>query len=181
MSENLLEAKQKQRQSLLAARKLKENNPQGFAEQFMKLAKDLEVKSIGCYLSFGHEPDTSQLIELAEESGIKVYCPNTKNDRDLEFVRWSENQSRSELGFDVPVGDVYNGTLDLVVVPALAVDPNGFRLGRGGGYFDKYLANFKGPSVALVFDGELVSTLPLEQHDIAVHYTITPTQTIKHQ
>lgn len=169
------------RQSLLATRKLEENKPESFAEQFINLAKSLGVKSIGCYLSFGSEPDTSRLIELAEQSGIKVYCPNTKNERELEFIRWSAKQFRTELGFDVPVGDVYTGSLDLVVVPALAVDSNGFRLGRGGGYFDKYLAKFQGLSVALVFDSEVINSLPLEQHDKAVHYTITPTQTIKHQ
>ncbi|PSK58900.1 5-formyltetrahydrofolate cyclo-ligase [Micromonospora sp. MH33] len=65
---------------------------------------------------------------------------------------------------------------DLVVVPALAVDRRGYRLGRGGGSYDRALARVPAtvPTVALLHDGELVEVVPAQPHDRPVRFVITP-------
>jgi 5-formyltetrahydrofolate cyclo-ligase len=61
-----------------------------------------------------------------------------------------------------------------VVVPALAVDRAGHRLGRGGGFYDRALAAVEIPTVAVVFDDELMDELPVEPHDVPVGAVLTP-------
>jgi 5-formyltetrahydrofolate cyclo-ligase len=61
-----------------------------------------------------------------------------------------------------------------VLVPALAVDRHGNRLGRGGGSYDRALARATGLTVAVLYDGELVDLLPVEPHDVPVNAVVTP-------
>lgn len=63
---------------------------------------------------------------------------------------------------------------DLVLVPAVAVDRHGARLGRGGGCYDRALARTTARTVALLHDGELLDTLPIEPHDVRVGWVVTP-------
>jgi 5-formyltetrahydrofolate cyclo-ligase len=63
---------------------------------------------------------------------------------------------------------------DVVLVPALAVDAAGHRLGRGGGSYDRALAGVEAPVVALLHDGELLAAVPVEVHDVAVTAVATP-------
>jgi 5-formyltetrahydrofolate cyclo-ligase len=65
-------------------------------------------------------------------------------------------------------------TCDVVVVPALAVDRDGHRLGRGGGSYDRALPGAQGLVVALLHDGELLDAVPTDPHDVAVHAVATP-------
>jgi 5-formyltetrahydrofolate cyclo-ligase len=62
----------------------------------------------------------------------------------------------------------------VVLVPALAVDRRGRRLGRGGGYYDRTLASLAGPAYAVVYDDEVVEEVPVEPHDVAVAGALTP-------
>ncbi|GAE30728.1 5-formyltetrahydrofolate cyclo-ligase [Halalkalibacter hemicellulosilyticus] len=63
--------------------------------------------------------------------------------------------------------------IDLVVVPGVAFDQNGFRIGYGGGFYDRYLANYKGQTVALATEVQIQPELPVEPHDRPVDYVIT--------
>lgn len=179
MTQNPVEAKRLLRKTLLAKRAIGVKDPSAFTKQLLTLTASLHVKRIGCYLSFGFEPDTQEFIARAEQTGVEVYCPKL-DDTQMEFVRWSKNTRKTNLGFEEPSGDSYLGELELVVIPALAVDEAGFRIGRGGGYFDRYLESFAGIKVAVVFDSEVLNALPVESHDVPVNYTVTPTRTIKH-
>ncbi len=69
---------------------------------------------------------------------------------------------------------------DLVLVPALAVDRAGRRLGRGGGSYDRALPRARGLVVAVLHDGELVEQLPAEPHDVAVRAVVTPSGGLMH-
>lgn len=64
--------------------------------------------------------------------------------------------------------------VDVVLVPALAVDRHGVRLGRGGGSYDRALARTNARTIALLHDDELVDTLPCEPHDVRVGWVVTP-------
>ena len=70
-----------------------------------------------------------------------------------------------------PVADWREG---LILVPGLAFDIRGMRLGRGGGFYDRLLENFAGTKVGICFEGQLLDAVPAEPHDIAVDYLVTP-------
>ena len=91
--------------------------------------------------------------------------PVLLGDRDLDWRRVGE---RELLGTDAVAA------CDVLLVPALAVDRAGVRLGRGGGSYDRALRRARGLVVALLHDGELVDVLPAEPHDVAVHVAALP-------
>jgi 5-formyltetrahydrofolate cyclo-ligase len=102
---------------------------------------------------------------------MRVLVPHTLPDRDLDWREWSPSGAGPLLG----AGAV--GAAGLIVVPALAVACDGTRLGRGGGSYDRGLPR-RAPHAAiwaLLFDDELVDTLPRAAWDVAVHGVVTPT------
>jgi 5-formyltetrahydrofolate cyclo-ligase len=66
--------------------------------------------------------------------------------------------------------------LDLALVPGLAFDARGHRLGRGKGFYDRLLAGFPGRTVGVAFDFQVVAQVPVEPHDIALNAVVTPTR-----
>ena len=117
---------------------------------------------VAAYSSFGTEPPTAALLDrLSAEVLLPVLLP----DRDLD---WSAGGP--------PLGPGAVASCELVVVPALAVDRRGVRLGRGGGSYDRALARVPAGvlTVALLHDGELVEELPAEPHDVPVQAVVTP-------
>lgn len=119
---------------------------------------------VASYASFGTEPDTGGL--LAPGQLLPVLLP----DGDLDWTVYDGVLPAA--GPHLGVAAVAD--CDVVLVPALAVDRRGVRLGRGGGSFDRALARARGLLVALLHDGELVAELPAEPHDVAVHAVATP-------
>jgi len=176
MGMNVSEAKQSLRSEILSRRKSTTNAEEIFAKKLLDLCQQIGAKSVGCYLSFGTEPATGAFIEIAMASGIQIACPRTKDNGSMVFALLEDRTNTSNLGCMEPTGQEV-AELDLIVVPALAVNNEGERLGRGAGYFDRYLESFKGKSVALVFDSEIIDSLPVESHDKPVDYLITPTKT----
>ena len=114
---------------------------------------------LAAYASFGTEPDTSGLVTA--DTLLPVLLP----DRDLDWVR---------AGGGDPLGVDALAVCDVVLVPALAVDRRGVRLGRGGGSYDRALPRARGLVVALLHEGELVDELPEEPHDARVHAVALP-------
>jgi 5-formyltetrahydrofolate cyclo-ligase len=148
-----------------------------YKHALLKLCKQLEAKKVGCYISFGTEPRTSDFIE--EAGGIEIFVPKVLDSNEMVFVPYSSNQTKNKLGFSEPAEvKGVEAKLDLIVLPALAINHHGFRLGRGGGYFDKYLEHFQGVTVALIFDEEVLDHLPMEEHDRKVMFAITPTKVL---
>jgi 5-formyltetrahydrofolate cyclo-ligase len=176
MGMNVSEAKQSLRISILSKRKETPNHSEVFAQRILELCQNIGAKTVGCYLSFGTEPDTREFIEKAKASGIEIACPKILDDGSMIFAKYQGETSMSKLGFEEPNGEVISD-LDLVVVPALAVNNRGERLGRGAGYFDRFLESYRGITVALVFDSEILDTLPVEPHDRPVDYLISPSDT----
>jgi 5-formyltetrahydrofolate cyclo-ligase len=85
-------------------------------------------------------------------------------------------------GFSEPPHDAPEAkNLDVVIVPALAIDPSGHRIGYGAGYYDRTLPRYCPPaiSVAVAFDWQLVSEVPFTEHDVRVHWIVTDARTIE--
>ncbi len=130
----------------------------------------------------GRAPDGAvPLLDAARALGHRVLLPVTVGDAPLD---WAEYRDPGDLvpgpfGLVEPAGERLGphvvGEADVVVVPALAADRSGTRLGRGGGHYDRSLPLAAGARlIALVYDDELVDPLPVEPHDVRVHAVWRP-------
>ncbi len=135
---------------------------------------------VACYLSMPSEPGTSPLIAGLLDLGVEVVVPLSQDDRTLDWVAYSPSAevATTTLGIREPVGPRLGpSALDgcsAVIVPALAVDHAGRRLGRGAGYYDRALDGVRAPVCALVFTHELLPEVPHELHDVPVQMVVTP-------
>ena len=138
--------------------------------------------TIAAYYSIGAEPGTHGLVFALWKRGSYVLLPVLRPDGDLDWASYEGPDSMVpgprgllEPG-EPPRGVDAVATADAVLVPALAVDGAGRRLGRGGGSYDRALARVGPlvPLIALVYDDELVEHVPAESHDIPVRATVSP-------
>ncbi|WP_337059238.1 5-formyltetrahydrofolate cyclo-ligase [Kineococcus sp. G2] len=138
------------------------------------------ARRVACYSSLPGEPGTRSALAELRRHGVEVLLPVLLPDADLD---WEVRPVRAgATGGHGPLGPHAIATADVVVVPALAVDTAGRRLGQGGGSYDRALRRVPArvPVVALVHDDELfdaaVSPLPVLPHDRPVHAVVTPTR-----
>ena len=138
--------------------------------------------TIAAYYSIGAEPDTRGLVYALWKRGSYVLLPVLRPDGDLDWASYEGPDSLvpGPRGLREP-GEPTRGVdavarADAVLVPALAVDGAGRRLGRGGGSYDRALARVGPliPLIALVYDEELVEHVPSEDHDVPVRATASP-------
>lgn len=137
------------------------------AAQVRLLAETGAALRVGLYRALPSECGTALLAGALAEAGKDVCYPVIHpGRRALVFRRAGSGFRPGALGIDEPTGEeVALSTLDLLVVPALAVDPRGHRLGRGRGHYDATLEGYPGRSVALVFEAQIVEKIPAAPHD----------------
>ncbi len=159
----------------------REKLQQDFANQLRQICIQTKAQRVACYLPYGGEPDTSLFNEWALNVQLELLLPVANPDQTLHWVAFDGVTTKSSIfGFAEPHGTaVALEPVDLIIVPALAVDQSGNRLGKGKGYYDRALANTNAPVVAVVYEHELIETLPAEAHDRAVDFVVTPEQTLK--
>jgi 5-formyltetrahydrofolate cyclo-ligase len=132
---------------------------------------------VACYLPFGDEPDTELFIDWAMENQIEVLLPVSNSDGTMHWVLFDGSTEVGIFGFQEAVGEIQEPkNIDLAIIPALAVDKDGVRLGKGKGFYDRALLEFAPlpPVIAVVFEEELLSSLPAESHDQPVDAVVTP-------
>lgn len=138
------------------------------------------ARRVACYLSMQSEPGTGPLIAALHDRGVDVLVPLSLPDHTLDWVSFDPKAptTTTELGIPEPGGERLGtdalGSCDVVIVPALAVDHAGHRLGRGAGYYDRALAGAHTVSCALLFSHELMAEVPHEPHDVRVQMVVTP-------
>ena len=136
--------------------------------------------TVAAYVSVGREPGTHELIEAVRGSGRHVIVPRLLPDLDLDWARHSGDLQRAARGLLEPTGEALGpeaiATADVVLVPGLAVDASGHRLGRGGGSYDRALGRVPvGTFVCvLLYDDEVLPEVPIEPHDRPVTHVCTP-------
>lgn len=144
---------------------------QVLTERFLQHPFYQEAKTIATYLSFPHEFQTQELIEQALKGGKKVLIPKTYPKGRMEFVVYNPQQlAKTSFGLLEPQGDlevVEPSQIDLIHVPGLAFTTEGYRIGYGGGYYDRYLEHFAGHTMSTIYPCQ-VQEFNSEDHDIAV-------------
>lgn len=145
------------------------------------LATDLGVRSLAAYLSLPEEPDTRPFLRWTAEQGLRVLLPISRVDGLLDWAPYDGAEEDADiLGMPTPtselLGPIAINDVDLILVPAAAVDRTGMRMGWGRGYFDKTLGSMENcpPVYAVIFDDELVDVVPRERHDMPVDGVVTP-------
>lgn len=137
------------------------------------------ARRVASYLALPDEPSLEPLHEVLLERGIEVVVPVVVDDRTLDWVALSPAGSftTGRLGIREPTGPRLGpgalADVDLVLAPATAVDHAGHRLGQGGGYYDRVLADVRAPVCAVVFADELLPEVPHEPHDVPVQLAVT--------
>ena len=144
---------------------------QALTEQLLQHLFYQEAKVIATYLSFPHEFQTQELIEQALRDCKKVLIPKTYPKGRMDFVVYDPQQLvKTSFGLLEPQGDlevVDVSQIDLIHVPGLAFTTEGYRIGYGGGYYDRYLKHFSGNTLSTVYPCQIRDFIP-EDHDIPV-------------
>lgn len=131
------------------------------------------------YVSQDFEPDTWGLIHAAFANGKRVAVPKCTEGNNMEFyfIKSAADLTKGKYGLlepdTVKCKKATPTDKSLCVVPALSFDAKGFRLGRGGGYYDRFLKSFKGKSAGFCYNSFLRLTLPKEDYDMPVDIIVT--------
>lgn len=192
MSDVIDQAKRALRADLRERRQImsdaaRERASEGLSEQLLALVDEYGARSVSCFLSTTIEPDTRRFVREAVARGVRVLLPVTRVDGLLDWAVATEDGEIAEgmFGLPEPVGELLGpiavNDVDLMIIPAAAVDRTGMRLGWGRGYFDKTIGSMEGcpPVFAVVFDSEFVDDVPRDKHDQPVSGIVTPTRTIR--
>lgn len=158
-------------------------DPGSLAMQAMSLLDSLPgPRRVTCYASYGTEPDTGVLRSSLAAAGFEVLLPRVQGDA-LEWVTDGHETTVSPMGIAEPDGPAVELLpLRAMLVPALAVTPEGARLGKGGGYYDRVLSGLGDvrPLVAAVVgDDDVIDVIPTQAHDRGVDAVITPSRIIR--
>ena len=134
------------------------------------------AKTIYGYLPYNQEVRTTPMLEQALLDGKRVAVPKCYGD-EMRFI-FMDDLSRVEKGYaNIPEpiadGPIADDETALVLMPGLAFDPSGRRMGYGGGFYDRFLAAESHPTIALCYDFQLLDALSTEEHDIPVDAVLT--------
>lgn len=169
-----------------ALKALGTQRPQG-SEAMTRLLLNTEAyKSAGTILAFygvEPEPDTLPFIRQALEDGKTLCLPKTygKGIMDARRITSLEDMVPGRYNIPEPKEDldvISRDAIDLIIVPAVALDRRGYRLGHGAGYYDRYLEGYSGTTIALCFESRLLDRVPTDQYDLPVGSIVTETQHI---
>lgn len=156
-------------------------------EKFLALPQVEKAKTVFAFWGIpGKEPDTAQLIRELLRRGKTVGLPRMLPDHRMEVRRYDPDRPLvsvsfgiSEPGEDCPL--IAREAINLVLVPAVCYDRRGYRLGFGGGYYDRWLAGFSGVTVGLCREAVLQEAVPTEAHDARVDLLLTEGECLSFQ
>ncbi|WP_406459081.1 5-formyltetrahydrofolate cyclo-ligase [Streptomyces sp. NBC_00876] len=178
------------RRELLAARRLLtpedvERAAAVLAREALSLPEVSRARTVAAYVSVGREPGTRDLLDALRARGVRVLLPVLLPDNDLDWAPYegAERLLPAGRGLLEPGGERLGPDAvldaDVVLLPGLAVDGRGMRLGRGGGSYDRVLARLAAAGahpalVVLLYGDEVAARVPEEPHDHPVDAVVTP-------
>ncbi|WP_368652084.1 5-formyltetrahydrofolate cyclo-ligase [Ornithinibacillus sp. 4-3] len=138
------------------------------------------AKSIGITISQGMEWDTRPIIEAAWRAGKSVCVPKCDpKSKELTFYTFESYDQLESVYFNLlepkPVKEnrLAKDQIDLLFVPGLIFDEDGYRIGFGGGFYDRFLVDFPNKTISLISHKQLIDAVPKEKYDISVQHIIT--------
>ncbi|MBM7650046.1 5-formyltetrahydrofolate cyclo-ligase [Bacillus ectoiniformans] len=163
-------------------RLLSEIDKRDFEQESFEIANQLfameewrEAETVGLTVSSDLEVDTWQIIKQGWKEGKRITAPKcSPAEKSMQFYEVPSFLALEQTNFGLyepkPVPNllVNKQDIDLLIVPGLAFTKQGYRLGFGGGYYDRYLEQFEGEVLSLCFDRQLREDIPIEPHDIPV-------------
>ncbi|MGL6187384.1 MAG: 5-formyltetrahydrofolate cyclo-ligase [Clostridium chrysemydis] len=176
------------RKSIIAKRDLKkEENSLKDSKIFknlISLNSYKRAKKIFIYIGFGSEINTKSLIKIMLKEGKEVFVPKVLEEEMIALKITSlNNLIESKFKILEPVGeksDIDGEEFDLIIMPGVAFDRSGNRIGYGKGYYDKYLKDIKSDikKIALAYELQLIEEIETEEHDLKVDSIITENEII---
>ena len=159
------------------------DSDEGICERVLSLAEFVSARNIMMYCSVKREPATREIALAALAIGKTVSFPLCYSGGIMEarVVSSLDELRPAVLGIPAPQRTapvIDPSDLDLIIVPALAFDSRGYRLGYGGGYYDRFLCDLPAFTVGITRERLIKEELPTEPHDIAVNCVITEDRTI---
>jgi 5-formyltetrahydrofolate cyclo-ligase len=172
--------------AVLRDRARRERSQKYIPSNFNVILRAPEIQSasiIASYISYEFEPSTVEIHEAFLRSGKTLVLPRINGDQ-LEWVKWDGDPANlvTKKKISEPTGEALSdlSQIQVVIVPALRIDQSGFRLGQGGGYYDRALVHLKTWKIGLVYAGELSSeVLPHEPHDVPLDAAATPSIVVR--
>ena len=138
------------------------------------------AKSVGCYYSIGSEVRTQDILHEILNSGKDVSLPKVEKNN-LVFRKIKSLSELEQGNFSVMEPKESCPTvkkMDVIVVPAIALTREGYRLGYGFGYYDRYLSSKKSKTIALTYSKQVVRSFPHSDHDVRIDCMVTEDEII---
>lgn len=158
------------------------NYSQQIGVQFMRQVVASDASTIGLTISSFPEVDTWGIIKELWRIGKKVVVPKcTPLDRTMTFyqIQSFDQLERVYMHLLEPnpllCKEINPKEIDILVVPGIVYNPKGYRIGYGGGYYDRFLTEFKGDTLSLAFEMQVVKDIEYDVFDLPVDKIITPT------
>ncbi len=127
------------------------------------------AKTVALYYAGGFEVSVTGLLQDTDKQLLLPRCEAAG----MVFCRYDGRLMPDRFGISAPVTEPWDGSIDLMLVPALAFDRRGCRLGRGGGFYDRALAGYDGVTLGVIREDFLLGQLPVEAHDRRVGQIVT--------
>jgi len=176
------------KRNLLSKRTILEKSNR-IVDKLIKFDKYQQSEKIMLYIATKSEVQTQRIIESAQKDNKKIYIPLIiQEQHDLTpslVIDYEKEIALGNLGIYQPKEEFHRlfppNILDLVIIPGVAFTQQGHRLGRGGGYYDRFLKKLSGQaySVALAFEMQIIKEIPLEESDMPVDCIITEKRIIQ--
>lgn len=149
-------------------------------DAFLALPEVAEARTVMLFWGVGREPETGKIAETLLQRGKLVVLPRCLPEYRLEGrgIRDRSDLKPGKYGIPEPGEEcpvIERDTIDLILVPNLCCDKQGYRLGHGAGYYDRYLVGYRGITVSLCPDGWLQEQVPRDEFDVPVQVVLTET------
>ena len=153
---------------------------QAIAAHLLALPEYQEADTVFCFVGTAREIDTRPILAVALDAGKRLCVPLCveKGIMELRQIRSLEDLSPGAYGIPEPSAGtpvVSVDEVDLAILPCLTCNHLGQRLGRGGGYYDRFLASYRGGTVLLCRERLIREEIPLEPHDYPIPWVLTET------
>ena len=167
----------------IAEQKKSFRNPETLSAAIAGNFRTLEIfksaRSVGVYMPLGDEVDITKLRQTPDKT---FYIPAfNEATGSYRMARLTAELKKGRFGIQEPETPVFaaEGELDLIIVPGVAFDRAGRRIGRGGGFYDRLLPQYRAIRAGICFDFQCLKAVPAEEHDIQMDFLVTETKILK--